>query len=413
MVEERTMADPSAELAPPKEFTAVPSDETRRIPDEVTSICLSGGGYRAMLFHTGALWRLHQTGLLPKIGIFSSVSGGSIANGWLALNWDALKAPGANFEQVFVAGMRQIANTTIDVWAVLGGVWNGSIAAKVAAAYDRVLFNGRTLQQLPDAPEFIYDSSNLQSGALWRFAKEYMGDYKVGYPQKPAIPLSVAVGASSAFPPVLSPVILHPPVDSYRPVKPAPAFEDPAYRARVVLADGGVYDNLGLEPVIKRARTVLVSDGGSPFQPKPKPSGFWPVQIIRVLMCEDNQVRGLRKRDLIARYQLHQALETAHFDIWGTPAAAAVARKGTYWGITTHADDYKKPDGSRPAPGLPCPADKTEPLAHISTRLARMKEKDQEHLINWGYAVCDYAIRTHLDPNIPPATKWPYARGLN
>ena len=114
------MADPSAETAPPKEFTAVPSDETRRIPEEVTSICLSGGGYRAMLFHTGALWRLHQTGLLPKIGIFSSVSGGSIANGWLALNWDALKAPGANFEQVFVAGMRQIANTTIDVWAVLG-----------------------------------------------------------------------------------------------------------------------------------------------------------------------------------------------------------------------------------------------------------------------------------------------------
>ncbi len=41
-----------------------------------------------------------------------------------------------------------------------------------------------------------------------------------------------------------------------------------------------------------------------------------------------------------------------------------------------------------------------------------MKEKDQEHLINWGYAVCDYAIRTHLDETIAPATKWPYARGL-
>jgi NTE family protein len=90
-----------------------------------------------------------------------------------------------------------------------------------------------------------------------------------------------------------------------------------------------------------------------------------------------------------------------------------VARKGTYWGITTHAADYKKPDGTRPAPGLPCPPELTEPLAHISTRLARMKEKDQEHLINWGYAVCDYAIRTHLDETIAAATKWPYARGLN
>src|SRR5882762_846794 len=106
------MADPSAELAAPKEVAA-PTDEWRRYPQEVVSICLSGGGYRAMLFHTGALWRLHQTGLLGRIGIFSSVSGGSIANGWLALNWQALMAPGADFEQLFVAGMREMADTTI------------------------------------------------------------------------------------------------------------------------------------------------------------------------------------------------------------------------------------------------------------------------------------------------------------
>jgi len=407
------MADPSIETAPPKEVAAVPPDEARRAPDEVTSICLSGGGYRAMLFHTGALWRLHQTGLLNKIGIFSSVSGGSIANGWLALKWAELSAPDANFEQVYVAGMREIANTTIDFWAVLGGIWNGSIAARVAAAYDRVLFNGRTLQQLPIAPEFIFDSSNLQSGALWRFTREYMGDYKIGYVGKPDIPLSVAVGASSAFPPILSPVILNPPVDSYRPKTPAAAFRDPAYRSRVVLSDGGVYDNLGLEPVIKRARTVLVSDGGSPFASQPKPSGFWPIQIIRVLMCEDNQVRGLRKRDLISRYQLYSALMAASIDPWRIPEAASIARKGTYWGITTHTDDYKTVNGTRPAPGLPCPPNLTEPLARISTRLARMNEKDQEHLINWGYAVTDYAIRTHVEPTIPPATAWPYPRGLS
>jgi NTE family protein len=233
-----------------------------------------------------------------------------------------------------------------------------------------------------------------------------MGDYKVGYIDKPDLPLSVAVGASSAFPPILSPVVLKSP-GTFRPPEPPPALRDPRYRSRVTLSDGGVYDNLGLEPIIKRARMVLVSDGGSPFKTQPRPYGFWPLQVVRVLMSEDNQVRALRKRGLIERYQLHAGLRARNIDPWSIPDAAAIARQGTYWGMTTHADDYPAKGG------LPCPADKTEPLARISTRLARMKEKDQEHLINWGYAVCDYAIRSHVDGSIAPATQWPYPRGLN
>jgi NTE family protein len=406
------MADPSAETAPPSEISFRPEDDKRRIPDDIWTIGLSGGGYRAMLFHTGALWRLHETGLLAKIKIFSSVSGGSIANGWLALTWDALMAPGAQFRDVFVPGMRDMANTTIDVWAVLTGVWTGSIPKRVAAAYDRVLFKNKTLQQIPRNPMFIYDASSLQTGALWRFTREKMGDYKIGYVAKPDLPLSVAVGASSAFPPILSPVILKSP-GTFDPPQPPPALSDPRYRTRVTLADGGVYDNLGLEPIIKRARTVLVSDGGSPFKAQPRPCGFWPLQVLRVLFTEDNQVRALRKRGLIERYQLYQGLTAAGIDPWKTADAAALARRGTYWGITTHADDYKFPDGRRPESILKCPAELTEPLARISTRLARMKDKDQEHLINWGYAVCDYAIRTHVDTSIKPAKDWPYSRGLN
>jgi NTE family protein len=310
-----------------------------------------------------------------------------------------------------VPRIREMADTTVDVWAVLTGIWNGTIPKKVAAAYDRVLFKGKTLQEIPATPRFVYDASNLQTGALWNFRRDRMGDYKIGYIKNPSIPLSHAVGASSAFPPILSPVVLHSP-GTFDPPQPPPALQDPRYRSRVALSDGGVYDNLGLEPIIKSSRTVLASDGGSPFKPQPRPCGFWPLQIVRVLMCEDNQVRGLRKRDLIDRYQLHTALEDAGFPIWTNPETAEVARKGTYWGITTHADDYKFPDGSRPKPGLPCPANLTEPLARISTRLARMKDRDQEHLINWGYAVCDYAIRTHVDTTIAPATQWPYARGL-
>ena len=263
--------------------------------------------------------------------------------------------------------------------------------AAVAAAYDRVLFKGTKLAQLPAAPLFIYDSSNLQTGALWRFTREYMGDYKIGYVDKPDLPLSVAVGASSAFPPILSPVVLKSP-GTFRPAEPPPALRDPRYRSRVTLSDGGVYDNLGLEPIIKRARTVLVSDGGSPFKTQPRPCGFWPLQIIRVLMSEDNQVRALRKRGLIDRYQLYTGLRSQEHrpvvDSRTRPRSRARAPTGASPPMRTT---------TRHKGGLPCPAALTEPLARISTRLARMKEADQEHLINWGYAVCDYAIRSHVD----------------
>jgi NTE family protein len=59
-------------------------------PSDGIALCLSGGGYRAMLFHLGALWRLNELQYLPKLNRVSSVSGGSITSGALALNWKNL-----------------------------------------------------------------------------------------------------------------------------------------------------------------------------------------------------------------------------------------------------------------------------------------------------------------------------------
>lgn len=69
-----------------------PSDERPEDGDtgkplkQAPALALSGGGYRAMLFHAGALLRLNDLGYLPKIERFSSVSGGSITAGVLAMN---------------------------------------------------------------------------------------------------------------------------------------------------------------------------------------------------------------------------------------------------------------------------------------------------------------------------------------
>ncbi len=47
-------------------------------------LALSGGGFRATLFHLGSLTRLNELGWLRRLDIVTSVSGGSIIAGLLA-----------------------------------------------------------------------------------------------------------------------------------------------------------------------------------------------------------------------------------------------------------------------------------------------------------------------------------------
>jgi NTE family protein len=151
-----------------------------------------------------------------------------------------------------------------------------------------------------------------------------------------------------------------------------------------MLTDGGVYDNLGLETVWKRCAAVLVSDAGGKLAAKPEPHRDWIRQSMRVLDLIDNQVRSLRKRQLIASY-------------------VGGLRQGAYWSVRTAMSDYS-------APGtLSCPPASTAELAATPTRLKAMSALLQERLINWGYAICDAGIRTYYMPNASPPGGFPYA----
>ena len=97
-----------------------------------------------------------------------------------------------------------------------------------------------------------------------------MGDYLIGLIEKPAVPLSLAVTASSAFPPVLLKDL--PP---FQPVAGAELNGDPRYTTEIYLTDGGTYDNLGLETVWNRYDTVLVSDAGAPFKTEQEARTDW------------------------------------------------------------------------------------------------------------------------------------------
>ena len=386
-------SSPGPSVSPAKETDSRPAS-----PEAGVGLCLSGGGYRAMLFHLGSLWRLNEAGLLPTITRFSSVSGGSITAAALGANWAGLGFDADGVAGGFVASVvepvRGLARHTIDVGSVVGGLLNpfGTIASSIAGSYRDHLFGDKTLQDLPDEPRFVFNATNVQTGVLWRFSKPYMGDYRVGRVRSPRVALAVAVGASSAFPPFLSPVHLDLRGEVFTP-DPTADLQAPPYTTNAVLSDGGVYDNLGLESVFKRYDTVLVSDGGAKLAPEPEPHSDWARHSYRILDLEDNQVRSLRKRRLIEAYQ----------DRSGNPLTA---RKGAYWGIRTDISDYGLPDA------LDCPHGRTLELAAVPTRLERMPDELQERLINWGYAVCDAALRKHYPPRRATPARFPYARGV-
>src|ERR1044072_8486054 len=72
-------------------------------PEDGVALCLSGGGYRAVVFHVGVLWRGNEPGLLPRLTRVSSVSGGSITAGVLGLHWGELSFDQAGVAQEFRA----------------------------------------------------------------------------------------------------------------------------------------------------------------------------------------------------------------------------------------------------------------------------------------------------------------------
>ena len=365
-------------------------------PKRDVGLCLSGGGYRAAVFHLGSLIRLNEAGLLPRLRTVSSVSGGSIIAGLLGLRWTRLHfgpdGRAGNLGEVIVDPVLEFTGRGLDAAAVLTSAFiPGLISRRVQKRY-RALFGEATLADLPDTagPDFVITATNLSTGALFRFSRRGVGDFRkggdtsTGFFQAPTVPLTLAVAASSAFPPILSPCVFD-----------ASEHSDSRGAQRTVyLTDGGIYDNLGLEPLDDRAhRIVLSSDGGAPFKPKSKPPLDYLGGTVHVLKVVDLQVRKLRRQELIG-------------------SADPEKRRVAYWALNSTLLDYV--DGGREhdpdfAPLEVSEAGRTEMMT-ISTRLAALERPQQQRLINWGYAGCDAALRAYAVSG--PRGTFPYPGGL-
>jgi NTE family protein len=358
--------------------------------DEALALCLSGGGYRAMLFHLGVLQYFNDAALLGKLDRISSVSGGSITAGVLGMQWNTLAfdagGRATNFDRVVTANVRKMAATTVDVGAVIfGALLPGSISDRVIKRYREVLFGDKTLQDLPDRPRFVINATNVQTGSLFRFSKLYIADWQIGRYPNPDRLLAEAVAASSAFPPILSPARL-----SFKPTDfslNAGACNTPKFTSNVLLTDGGVYDNMGIETAWKRCKTIFVSDAGAKMQPEADAKTDTVRHSLRVNSVIDNQVRSLRRRQVV-------------------DALIKGQRKGAFWAMSS--DPAKFPAAS----ALPVPLNHAQELASVSTRLSALNDEMQERLINFGYAMAERGVRSHYDPAAFAPAHFPYPRGV-
>jgi NTE family protein len=365
------------------------SDSTRQRGDRAeTALCLSGGGYRAAIFHLGALLRLQQRGVLRGLDLISSVSGGSIASAWLLSRYlrqrssvleqfpdwcDRIDFKADVIEPFRDVAARDLRTVPVILTALWNGLWPSARVNLLRKGYQAFL-GDIMLRDLPRWPRFVFCATNLTFGVNWEFSRRRVGDFQSGYLREHgAVTLATAVAASSCFPPLFGPLRFHARASDF--IKGSySGFDGDQLRGRVELSDGGVYDNMAMEPAIKNCSEILVSDAGAPFAFVA--GQHYVRRLLRYAAVVGNQAVALRKRLF---FRGRNAGEFA----------------GAYWNLTERSDA----GAAGYSLGL-C----SELMGNIRTDLDRFTPAEFCILVNHGYFSCEDGMRSQAQT----AADWPY-----
>lgn len=384
----------SATLTPASAAAAAESEthlpERRR---QGIGLCLSGGGFRATLFHLGALRRLNELGILHRVRTISSVSGGSLMALVLA---DAIRKLGGALTGPFPDFDKQVAKPTDELTASnfrgrmlrrrlnpINWIRGREIVDHMASLLEKETSKLR-LGELPNAPNFVFCATDMAFGVNWVFERDRMGDYQLGYHAPPPddYPAGRAAAASACFPPLFNPLRTDFRARDFKNGKCA----DTKLREKCIgglrLTDGGNYDNMGLEPVWKRHEIVLVSDGGGPFEFTPDRGLKW--RIFRYADIVQNQARALRRRWLIASFTTTD------------PETGRAVMDGTYWAVSSSRSRYIPSDSQGYSKALA-----RDLIANIRTDLDTFSDGERAVLENHGYFLADVAVRRHVSQLMP------------
>lgn len=393
-----------------------PEHGSRR-PSRGICLCLSGGGFRATLFHLGVIQRLNDLGILSRLSTITSVSGGSILNGLLASRWaDLHLGPDGiytNLRDVIAKPARAFCAVDLRTPLLLGTRLNPvnlprlardwfSVSANFLARYYEPLF-GKALGEVPppgpQTPRFIFCATNVRTGACWHFhagSAARMGDFYTGYCGATQVRMAQAVAASSAFPPGFSALrMVVPTGDAFsredpwgdqRVVSGKRAVDPATIGAEIRLTDGGVYDNLGVEPVWSAYDTLLASDAGRPFESQARCTQWVVSRLSRAAAISMEQVAAVRKRWLVADF-------------------VAKRRIGATWSLDTHLDDFALPDARGYSPVV------RQLIQQMRTDLDAFSVGEIACLENHGYSLADAALRSRAPVLCAPDAhpfQWPH-----
>ena len=233
-------------------------------------LSLSGGGFRATLFHLGVFAAFRQLGRTHEIAVVSCVSGGSIAGAHFVLNWERYTS---DDPALFVQAARElVAVTKADV----RGQIVRRLPLKRHTCFERCLdrflyFNALlTSTESEGRPTLVLNTTDLKHGTAAAFiGGTFVPDVrKTGMNEGSQTPIDVgafslssAVACSAGFP-ALFPARELSARDFAQPRK--------KWEAGASLSDGGVYDNLGVQYFLGLQQRMLphffyISDAGAPF----------------------------------------------------------------------------------------------------------------------------------------------------
>ncbi len=224
------------------------------------ALALSGGGSRAIAFHLGCMRALHDRGVLEKVEVVSAVSGGSVIAGLYAYSKQSFEAFDQTVVQLLRRGLQRDALRHLLSPVLLARILATNLVARPAATLARLshreprfrrwasrtdalegalkdVFGALELPEVARAGlDIIFNACELRTGSAFRFGNKLSGGWRAGTVSNNKISVAQAVTCSAAYP------LLLPAIDREY------SFVDgtSTQTSRVVLTDGGVYDNLGI-----------------------------------------------------------------------------------------------------------------------------------------------------------------------
>ncbi|SHL13698.1 hypothetical protein SAMN05443507_1439 [Alicyclobacillus tolerans] len=176
---------------------------------------------------------------------------------------------------------------------------------KFVELLDSQLYKEKSFADLVPNPEWTCYATSLNSALSWKFSQKEIGDSATGHTQPfPRDKVAFGVAASACFPPLFKPI-------EFSTVDRSFVFKymegqlvnrtNPSPPNRILLTDGGVYDNLGSESVITKGNEFIVSDASGITRHWRNDIPTFLSEVKRPVEISMDQIGKLRRRLLFER----------------------------------------------------------------------------------------------------------------